>query len=199
MHPAVLVEQVREATSFGGALRRYWMVFVGLGLVVAVAVIAIGELSRSDQPQYHTEALIVANELEIRVDALPKTAVAIFETAATANRIAELSGTGIDPGSLIPAIVRAEPVETTGVIEIDATYSDPELAAIYANTGAEALVRELNRVGPGLGSFSVQTWAQVPTEPIPKGRRQLVIAALFAGAAASLGAAALYAASTRSG
>lgn len=194
METTTEIEGSSRPVTLSGVLRTHRYAFAGVALLVVVMVGIIGELARPDRPQYHAEALVVANELEVRVESLPKTAVAVFETSATADQIAELAGTGVDSTTLIPEIVRAEPVETTPVIEIEATHHDPELAAVYANTGALALTRELNRIGPGLGSFSVQQWALVPKSPIPVSRRQLAIAAVVAGIAITLGGAALTAA-----
>jgi hypothetical protein len=186
-------EETPPSTSPSGTgLRGHWLVLIGVGLAVTIAVIAIGELSRPDEPVYHAEALVVANELAIRVESLPRTAVAIFDSSSVAELAATLSGTEIDPDYLIREIVSAEPVENTNVIKVDAIHTDPELAALYANAAAEALAQELNRIGAGLGSFSLHVRAEVPDTPIPAGRLQLILAALIAGAACAMGAAALY-------
>ena len=181
-----------SSSSPGTGLRRHWLVLIGLGLAVVIAVVTIGELSRSAEPVYHAEALVVANELAIRVESLPRTAVAIFNSSSVTELAATLSGTDIDPDYLFREIVSAEPVENTNVIEVDAVHTDPELAAAYANAAAEALAQELNRIGLGLGSFSLHVPAEVPNAPIPTGRLQLAVAALTAGIAAAVGAAGLY-------
>lgn len=184
---------ISQSTSIRGTgLRSRWLVLLGIGLAVALAVVAIGELSRPNEPVYHAESLVVANELAIRVESLPRTAVAIFNSSGVAELAVSLSGTEVDPDYLIREIVNAEPVENTNVIEVDAMHTDPELAAAYANAAGEALAQELNRIGAGLGSFSLHVRAEVPDAPVPTGRLQLLVAALIAGAAAAIAAAGLY-------
>ncbi len=182
----------RSTSSPGTGPRRRWLVLLGIGLAVAIAVVTIGELSRPAEPVYHAEALVVANELAIRVESLPRTAVAIFNSSGVAELAVSLSGTDVDPDYLFRKIVSAEPVENTNVIKVDSVHTDPELAAAYANAAGEALAQELNRIGAGLGSFSLHMRAEVPDAPIPTGRLQLVVAALTAGIAGAMGAAGLY-------
>lgn len=181
-----------NTSTRGTGLRSRWLVLLGIGVTVAIAVVAIGELSRPNEPVYHAESLVVANELAIRVESLPRTAVAIFNSSGVAELAVSLSGTEVDADHLFREIVSAEPVENTNVIEVDAIHADPELAAAYANAAGEALAQELNRIGTGLGSFSLHVPAEVPDAPIPTGRLQLAVAALIAGIAGAIGATGLY-------
>ena len=192
MEPDENEEFSHSLSSPGAGLRSLWLVLIGIGMAVAIAVVTIGELSRPAEPVYHAEAIVVANELAIRVESLPRTAVAIFNSSGVAELAASLSGTEVDPDYLIREIVNAEPIENTNVIEVDAMHTDPELAAAYANAAGEALAQELNRIGVGLGSFSLHVRAEVPDAPIPTGRLQLGVAALIAGIAGAMGAAGLY-------
>ena len=79
--------------------------FIAL-FVVVVATLNIVALAREpDVPLYKTKALVVASELAIRVDGLPRTAVAIFNGGTVARLAANYAGTGISPDDLIPAIL----------------------------------------------------------------------------------------------
>ena len=119
-------------------LKRSPLLFFVLAAAVVYTVNMLALLNEPDEPQYHAEALVVANELGIRVDAFPRTAVAIFNGGTVATLAAERAGTGISPDKLIPDIVTVEPVEGTGVVEIDAVHEDPDTAALYANVAGQA-------------------------------------------------------------
>ncbi len=166
-------------------------------LVLVVAVIAglnvVSMAREPDVPLYKTKALVLASELAIRVDAFPRTAVAIFNGGTVARLAANYAGTGISPDDLIPAVVDITPVENTGVVEIDAIHPDPELAAVYANAAGRALAEELNRVGPGLGSFALQIEAPVPVIPLEVSRLPTVVFSVVAALLLAAGLAALVA------
>lgn len=130
--------------------------FIGLILVVVTGLNVIALSRESDVPLYKAKALVIASELAIRPDALPRTAVAIFNGGTVARLAANYAGTGIAPEDLVPDIVDITPVEGTSVVDIDAIHPDPALAALYANAAGRAMAEELNRIGPGLGSFALQ-------------------------------------------
>lgn len=169
--------------SITAILTRFWWQFTIVAVLVMASIITISQLRQPNEPQYQTEALVVATELEIRIDSFPRTAVAIFNGGTVANLAAQRAGTGIDPRDLIPHIVMIEPVENTSVVEIDAIHPDPELAALYANAAGQALVDELNRIGPGLGTFALQVRAPVPLEPLSQ---SILPTILFSAVAAVL-------------
>jgi len=154
--------------------------FIGLAIVVVASLNVIALSREPDVPQYKAKALVVASELAIRVDAFPRTAVAIFNGGTVARLTASYAGTGIAPEDLIPGIVDITPVENTSVVDIDAIHADPELAALYANAAGRALAEELNRVGPGLGSFALQIEASVPVDPLEVSRLPNVVFSVVA-------------------
>lgn len=156
--------------------------FISLFLVVVASLNVVALAREPDVPLYKTEALVVASELAIRVDGLPRTAVAIFNGGTVARLAANYAGTGISPDDLIPAIVNITPVENTPVLEIDAIHPDPELAALYANAAGRALAEELNRVGPGLGSFALQVEAPVKLIPLEVSRLPNIVFSIAAAA-----------------
>lgn len=151
--------------QFASLLRRRMWLWVLL--IVAIAATIVIAATASAETLYEADALVVATELEVRVDAFPGTATAIFEGSAVAEAAAAAANTGISADDLIPDIVDISPVDGTAVVEVFAKHPNPELAALYANAGAQALVEELNRVGPGLGAFSLHSPARVPVDPIP--------------------------------
>lgn len=172
-------------------MRRHRGKFAGLAAAIIIVVSTIGYFATSGEPYYEAEALVIATELEIRIESLPRTAVAIFNGGTVAVRAALLSGTGINPDDLIPAIVEVNPLENTGVIEIDARHPDPELAALYANSAGRALAEEMNLVGPGLGTFSLQIPAPVPEKPVEQSFLPIIAIGFVAAAVLVVGVAAL--------
>ena len=172
-------------------LKRSPLLFFVLAAAIVYSVNMLALLNEPDEPQYHAEALVVANELGIRVDAFPRTAVAIFNGGTVAALAAERAGTGISPDKLIPDIVTVEPVEGTGVVEVDAIHEDPDTAALYANVTGQALAEELNRVGPGLGVFALQIRATPPTAPLEKSFLPTIVLSVVAALLLTGGFAAL--------
>jgi capsular polysaccharide biosynthesis protein len=153
--------------TFGGVAAPAWMALAAI-LAVLIAVAAAAVVGVNQQTLYEAEALAVASELEIRVESFPGTVTAIFEGGPVAEITAANAGTGIDPDDLIPEIITVSPIENTGVVAINALHPDPELAQRYANAAADALVEELNRIGPGLGVFVVHSAARLPDGPVPE-------------------------------
>lgn len=147
-------------------LRRHAGAVLTIALVTVMAVNVVFFIRRADGPQYVAEALVVASEgLEIRVDSFPRTATGLFNGRAVADLTADYAGTGLAPDAIIPDIVSIRDGAGSGVVELVATHSDPELAALYANSAGRALADELNRVGSGAASFAVFVEATVPTRP----------------------------------
>lgn len=183
-------EQVR-VFDVASTLGRYRWRFLLLAVAIIAGVNVVAIAREPDEPLYHTEALVVASDLQIRVESFPRTAAAIFNAGTVAELTAARSGTGIDPDDLIPDIIDVQPVENTTVVEIDAYHPDPETAALYANLAGQALAEELNRIGPGLGSFVLQIEAQVPTDPEPVSRLPAMVLSVVAAVLATVGLAAL--------
>jgi uncharacterized protein involved in exopolysaccharide biosynthesis len=167
------------------ARRRWW--WAGIAVIVTVATVIGYAAGGPGESEYSAKALVVATQLEIRVENLPRTAAAIFDGGQVARLAAQRSATGIDPDDLIPDIVDLDPVENTQVLEITARHPEAELASRYANVVADALVQELNRIGPGLGQFTVNVRATVPDEPVAMSRRPTMAAGFVAGLALAAG------------
>jgi hypothetical protein len=168
--------------------RRLWLWAI---LIVAITATITTTVIVDAETLYQAEALVVATELEVRVDAFPGTATAIFEGGTVAEVAAVAAATGISAEDLIPDVVDMSPIDGTAVVEVIATHPNPELAALYANATAAALVDELNRVGPGLGVFAVHSNARVPTDPVPNSMVEAIATGLIVGSVVVYGLIAL--------
>lgn len=144
-----------------GAKRYFYVVMIPALLVMGVAY---GAAVSGEEVSYEATAVIVASDLKIRPEGLPRFAESVFaggEVARAASLNLPFSGT-----DLIPDRARLEPFENTVVLEVVGADPDPQLAAEIANQVAQAFVVELNAPGPTLGIFVVQSRAQVPSAPV---------------------------------
>lgn len=147
-----------------GLARWWWVLLIVVGLVTA-PLILLAPRVLPDTPSYEARALVVANELDIRAEQLPRLAETMFTGGNVADRAVDVGQLPWGPRDLIPEHAELEPLQDNILLIVIGRASDPQLAARTADVTAEALVEELNAVGPGLGSFSVQTAARVPEEP----------------------------------
>jgi hypothetical protein len=139
--------------------------------VTTLAVVATPGLVNDEDVLYEASAVVVAKELTIRPEGLPRFATAVFEGGSVAE-----AAVAADPtlpyaaDKLIPDHVQAKPFENTVVIEIIAEDRNAELAARLANTVSRAYVRVLNeRAGPTVGVFEILDTARTPTTPSAAG------------------------------
>lgn len=181
------------ATQIAIALARtFWRLLalvVVFSLLVGTAVVA-----RAPEAQYEASALVVANQLAIRPEGLPRFAEAVFQGGSVAERAT--SGPDALPfraSQLIPERARLEPFENTVIMAVVGNSDDPQLAAAIANRVATEFVAELAKAGPGVGAFSIQDRARPPTEPLPRpGWPQGVAVGLVAGVTLAGGLLALW-------
>ncbi len=150
-------------TRISYAFRRYWWLALIIVGITTLAAATLGSRVSSNVAIYEADALVVARTLEIRAEELPRAAAAVFRAGAVARSVASEMGNEIDPDDLIPDQLDLEPVESTIAMRVVGKDSDPQVAADLANLGGAALVRELNRVGPGFGVFSLHTEAVAPS------------------------------------
>lgn len=123
--------------------------------------------------------------------------VDVAETAIVMDRVAEDLGSGISPLGLTKQVSASAPKDTS-LIEVTATDSDPEEAALIANTTATVLgdiiSNELERPtdgGPARVHLEIIDPATVPSSPIsPNATRNLALGLLL-GLMLGLGAAVL--------
>lgn len=147
----------------------YWALRTYAWLIV-LCIAALGVLApilQSSQPTaYEAEALIVAEQLELNSEALPRYGEAVFNSGAVALAVASNPTVDSDPAALIPSRLRIETAQDSVVFRVVGQDEDPQTAAFLANTAAEAFLPELNKSGAGIGVFALQDEAQVPTVPV---------------------------------
>lgn len=167
------------------ATRRYALVV--LTSVVALTAAAVFSAREEDaRPRYEATAVVVATDLKIRIEGLPKFAEAVFSGGSVAENAAR--SLPFDPVTLMREKAEMEPFENSVVFELRGLDDDPVTAARIANEVAEAFVDELNKAGPTLGTFAVQDSARPPPEPVDEPSLLVPVAlGLIGGAALGLG------------
>lgn len=171
------------------ATRRYAVIV--LASVVALTAAAVVAAREQDAgPRYEATAVVVATDLKIRIEGLPKFAEAVFSGGSVAENAAR--SLPLDPVTLMREKAEMEPFENSVVFEVRGFDNDPVTAARIANEVAEAFVDELNKAGPTLGIFAVQDTARPPPEPVDQPSLLMpVVLGLIGGAALGLGVVAL--------
>lgn len=155
-------------TRLWWAMRRY---AVPLVLVVAASAFALNVLVPSDAAdEYRASALVVANNVDgISAEHLPRMAETVFTGQNVSREAVESGGLPFTPEEFLEDHTEIETFDGTVVIRVNGLAEDPELAARTANAGAEALVTQLNEIGPDIAQFSVLENAQTPSEPVDEG------------------------------
>lgn len=151
------------ATRLGWGLRRYAPI-IAATVAIAVALTLSGPARAlfASTPSYESSALIVAQELQIKPEQLPRTAEAVFNGGSVAAAVADELGDPSLANRLIPRRIRLEPLNDTIALRIVGRSDDPDRAARFANLGADAFLTELNRLGSGVGVFALQDQARAP-------------------------------------
>lgn len=151
--------------------RIWWVLsrYRWLSVVVIAAFIGAGYLKGyvGSLHQYEAATLVVATDLAIRADQLPRFAEAVFRGGSVARATADAVRGDVAAEDLIPEHIRLEPLEDNILLRVVGTDGDPDEAARYSHAAAVSLATELNRSGPGVGSFTIQERAKVPTRPVP--------------------------------
>jgi hypothetical protein len=165
--------------------RRHWWILV-LGALLGALLVPLMSVTRS--PSYEAGALVVAQTWPQSVVALPRYGQSIFSSGAVAQRVA----TELDldsPSALVPGHLRVETPQDSLVYTVVGIDADPDRATQIANLGAEAFVAELNKGGPTVGVFAVQSQATPPSEPAAQGlgNRVAVVVGVIAGLVFGMG------------
>jgi hypothetical protein len=184
---------VSEADASAGSgslrwgLRRYAPVVAGCILFVSLAL--PWALRQDVQVSYEAQALVVAQTSEMPLAALPRYSEAVFYNGAVARQVAAALDAPGDPLGLVPDHLYVITGQDSVVMTVVGRHPEPGVAAQIANQAANAYVTELNRPGPELGTFALQSAAAAPVEPVDSGPSTslgLVIGGL-AGTALGLG------------
>jgi capsular polysaccharide biosynthesis protein len=139
--------------------RRNRLLLVAWVVIVAVAV-PVAALSRDTSVD--AEAFVIASQLDIDMEALPRYAEAVFSNGEVASAVATTYGG--EAAEVVPDRVSLAVEPDTVVLRVIGHDPDPETAAAIANVATEAFVRSLNSTGAGIGQFVLQAEAE-PSGP----------------------------------
>lgn len=133
-------------------LRHYWWLFA----VVAVAVGVLAPTLYLIRPlTAESEALVVAQRLDMDLEALPRYAEVVFDNGEVARTVAAQFGDGGDLEDIVPNRVSLVAEQNSVVFKVIGNDRSPETAAEIANVAAAAFTSALNVPGEGVGAFTV--------------------------------------------
>lgn len=131
-------------------------VFAALALILAPAGV-----------RYEAQAVVYVRGLQVSSKVLPPLAEAVFDNGSIEDEVVTGMPQVAHAGSLIPDQLELLVVEDSVAFLVLGRDADPTVAAGIANTAASVFVDELNRAGPDIGTFAIQSEARVPVEPMP--------------------------------
>lgn len=137
--------------------------FLWIPVLSVVGLAAAAMLVFAQPGVYAAEALVVTRQLDPSAQVLPRYASSVFHSGEVARRVATDLGIA-DPSELVPDRLDVITPEDSILVTVVGRDADPNIAAQLADAGAAVFVNELNRGGPGIGTFSVQNRATVPSE-----------------------------------
>jgi len=176
-----------EVGGLGWALRHYAAVVLAILVVAATLATMMAAVSRQDA-QYEATSLVVANDVRLRPEQVPRFAQSVFDSGAVAQTVTLREGLEQDYRTLNPAAIWMDPVPDSITFLVHGRSPDPLQAARLANAASTAFVEELNKVGQDVGTFSVQDTADAPLTRTPTGlgTSLAVMIALAAGGVIAL-------------
>jgi hypothetical protein len=182
------------ATRLTWAVRTYAWILVMFGLLFAAGTLVVAPVT----PTYQSSALVVAREIAVEREVLPRLGVAVFASGEVAAAVAGDPAVNGDVDGLIPDRLSVVAAEDSIVFVVQARDDDPTDAARLADLAAAAFVEELNLGGAGVGEFALQAEAVVPNRPLPElGNPQRAVLGAVAGLLVGLGLVTLLAAARR--
>ena len=153
-------------------LRRYWWLFA----VVAVAIGVLAPTLLLVRPvTAESEALVVAQRLDMNLAALPRYAEAVFNNGEVARTVAAQFGDGGDLEDVVPDRVSLVAEQDSVVFTVIGHDPSPETAAEIANVAAAAFTSALNVPGEGVGAFTILAQA-VPQPESAEATERLALA-----------------------
>jgi hypothetical protein len=138
-------------------VRRYW--FVLIACVLLGAVVTPWSLAQRSTAA-EAEALVLAQRLDMDLEALPRYGEAVFGNGEVALAVATAVG-GVGD-RIVPERVSLVTEQDSLVMRVVGRDEDPATAANLANIAAEAFVQALNSTGAGIGLFALQSSAEAP-------------------------------------
>jgi capsular polysaccharide biosynthesis protein len=145
----------------GWGLRRYSVLFIACLLLGAVLA-PLAVLKRATPAEAH--ALVIAQRLDMDLNALPRYGEAVFNNGEVARAVATSLGDLGAVNTVIPERVSLLAEQDSIVFRVVGRDLDPQTAADLANVAAGAFVQALNAVGAGAGVFGLQSPAEPPDE-----------------------------------
>lgn len=152
-----------DGVALSWAVRRYLVLIAAVALTCTVLSLVVA-LSLRRGTEYTATALVIAKELTVRQEQLPRFGESVFNGGSVARAVAAEAGGAVDYRTLVPEKVSMDPVPDTIAFRVQGHSSDAQEAARLANTAAAAFVVQLNKAGAGVGTFSLQDAAYVPLE-----------------------------------
>jgi capsular polysaccharide biosynthesis protein len=128
-----------------------------VALLVGAVLLPVALLMRSDE-QADAQALVIAQDLDVDLRALPRYAEAVFQDGQVARAVAD--ELGVDASGVVPDQVSLVSEPDTIVLVIIGHAEDGATAARIADVAADAYVRQLNAAGDGVGAFALQAPAR---------------------------------------
>jgi hypothetical protein len=136
-------------------VRRGRLVLVAL--LVGAVLLPVALLMRSEE-QADAQALVIAQDLDVDIRALPRYAEAVFQDGQVARAVAD--ELGVDASEVVPDRVSLVSEPDTIVLVIVGHAEDGATAERVADVAADAYVRQLNAAGAGVGEFALQASAR---------------------------------------
>ncbi|SDC38583.1 hypothetical protein SAMN05660690_1213 [Geodermatophilus telluris] len=136
------------------------------------------------------EAVVIARQLDMDLDALPRYGQAVFDNGEVARTISATFGDTGDFAAIVPNRVSLIAEQNSIVFGVVGHDPDPETAAAIANAAADTFIEALNAAGVGVGSFALQSPAEAPAAE-DKGIGTIFAAPLGVGSGLVLGLAAV--------
>lgn len=181
-----VAEGTRALPRLVWAARRWWWIVLLAFISALILVLGWGARAGPRGDRYEASALLVAQQLAIRPEQLPRYAESVFSAGSVATEVSESLDGRIEPRDLIPEHIELEPVLGTIALRVIGRANDADTASQLADRAAVAYVGELNEAGPGVGFFAVQDaagTARVTDGPLLKNS----LVALSAAACFALG------------
>jgi hypothetical protein len=131
-----------------------------LACLLAGAVVAPWAAQRGSTG-VEAESLVIAQRLDMDLEALPRYAEAIFGNGEVELAVAtSIGGVGDD---IVPERVALIAEQDSLILRVVGRDPDPQTAAELANVAAEAFIQALNSTGAGIGLFGLQSPAEPPS------------------------------------
>ena len=171
----------------GWGMRRYGALFLACFLLGGIVVPYL--VLRYETPA-EARALVLAQRLDMDLEALPRYGEAVFANGEVARAVASQFPDAGGEEDLIPERLYVLAEQDSLVLTVVGRDTDPQTAADIANVAAESYVQALNSAGPGVGLFILQSPAEPPSSggENPFGMTVAIALGIAAGLALALAA-----------